>query len=149
MYLGIDLGTSSVKIIIIDNEQNIVTQTSHDLTVQRSQPLWSEQDPEQWWQAIDTSMCHLHQQAPEILAAVHAIGLSGQQHGATLLDKSGKVLRPAILWNDGRSQQQCEQLTQAVPEYAQITGNQIMPGFTAPKLLWVAEHEADIFSQIQ
>ena len=148
MYLGIDLGTSSVKAIIINEEQNIVAQATCELTVQRPQALWSEQDPLQWWQAVNHAVLEIKKNSPEILASIKAIGLSGQQHGATLLDKTGNVLRPAILWNDGRAEAQCEQLAQVVPNYAEITGNQIMPGFTAPKLLWVAQHEPEIFAQV-
>ena len=111
------------------------------LTVSRPQPLWSEQSPSQWWDALETVMGQLCTAQPEALAAVRAIGLSGQMHGAVLLDEHDAVLRPAILWNDGRSALQCEQLTVAVPRLAEITGNLAMPGFTAPKLLWVRETE--------
>lgn len=148
MYLGIDLGTSSIKVIITDNEHQLVAQASHNLGISRPQPLWSEQDPYEWWSALNSTMLQLKQQHPKLMQQVLAIGLSGQQHGAVLLDNAGSVLRPAILWNDGRSIQQCEQLMQAVPNYEKIVGNVIMPGFTAPKLLWVAEHEADVFAKI-
>ncbi len=148
MYLGIDLGTSSVKIVLMDEEQQLVHQTSQPLQISNPQPLWSEQAPEDWWQGTCTAMAELRRSHAAELAQVRAIGLSGQMHGATLLDAQDRVLRPAMLWNDGRSFDQCQQLETAVPEYATITGNRIMPGFTAPKLLWVAQHEPRIFQQV-
>ena len=148
MYLGIDLGTSSIKAIITNDEHQLMAQVSHDLGISRPQPLWSEQDPYEWWSALNATMLQLKQQHPKLMQQVRAIGLSGQQHGAVLLDNTGSVLRPAILWNDGRSMQQCAQLMEAVPNYEKIVGNAIMPGFTAPKLVWVAEHEPDIFAKI-
>ena len=93
-------------------------------------------------------MQQLKKSHPVALARVRAIGLSGQMHGAVLLDADHQVLRPAMLWNDGRSGAQCEQLTQALPELADISGNLAMPGFTAPKLMWVAQHEPEIFSRV-
>lgn len=148
MYLGIDLGTSSIKVVISNSEQQLVAQASHDLSISRPQPLWSEQNPQEWWQALNATMLTLKKNHPELMQQVVAIGLSGQQHGAVLLNAKGDVLRPAILWNDGRSMKQCEQLMQAVPDYEKIIGNVVMPGFTAPKLAWVAEHEPDIFAQV-
>jgi xylulokinase len=148
MYLGIDLGTSSIKLILTGDGQDILAQACSELVVQRPQALWSEQAPESWWQGLLHCLRQLQDSAGDLLPQVRAIGLSGQQHGAVLLNANGEVLRPAILWNDGRSMQQCQQLMQAVPRYAQITGNLVMPGFTAPKLLWVAEHEPEIFVQI-
>ncbi|PJG58477.1 xylulokinase, partial [Aeromonas cavernicola] len=146
MYLGIDLGTSGVKVIAINEEGQVVASQSVPLAISRPQPLWSEQDPEQWWQATDQAVCAVGTQVS--LAQVTAIGLSGQMHGATLLDQQGKVLRPAILWNDGRSAAQCRALEQQVPASRQLTGNLMMPGFTAPKLRWVAEHEPVAFARV-
>jgi xylulokinase len=148
MYLGIDLGTSSVKVVLVDHAQQIVAQATAPLTVQRPRDGWSEQNPEAWWQATDTAMTTLGEQAAGQLQEVAAIGLSGQMHGATLIDDRDRVLRPAILWNDGRSDAQCKELTRRVPDLAKITGNLAMPGFTAPKLLWVAQHESELFSRI-
>lgn len=116
------------------------------MTVSRPHPLWSEQDPESWWLATDRAVQALAHQHD--LSSVKAIGLTGQMHGATLLGAQHQVLRPAILWNDGRSGDQCHTLEQRVPESRQITGNLMMPGFTAPKLLWVKEHEPDVFAQV-
>ena len=147
MYLGIDLGTSELKALLLAPDHRIVGVARAPLTVQRPQPLWSEQSPAQWWDALEAVMQSLRSAHPAELAAVRAIGLSGQMHGATLLDADGAVLRPAILWNDGRSAAQCEALARAVPGLGEISGNLAMPGFTAPKLLWVREHEPEIFAR--
>lgn len=148
MYLGIDLGTSGVKAVLMNDEHEVLAQAQAALTVSQPFPLWSEQDPAAWWQATEQAIGQLKIKSLALLKQVKAIGLSGQQHGATLLNRQGQILRPAILWNDGRSHQECHILEQRVPRYAEITGNRIMPGFTAPKLLWVKQHEPDIFAQI-
>lgn len=146
MYIGIDLGTSGVKAILLNEQGDVVASQTQKLTVSRPHPLWSEQDPEQWWLATDRAVKALAQQ--HSLREVKALGIAGQMHGATLLDEQQKVLRPAILWNDGRCAQECEILENQVPESRGITGNLMMPGFTAPKLLWVQRHEPDIFRQV-
>jgi xylulokinase len=145
MYLGIDLGTSEVKMLLLDDGQQVVARASEPLTLSRPQPLWSEQHPHDWWAAVERGIASLQQNHQPGLSAVKAIGLSGQMHGAVLLDQQDQVLRPAILWNDVRAGVQCETLEKLVPQSRQITGNLAMPGFTAPKLLWVAQHEPDIF----
>lgn len=147
MYLGIDLGTSGVKAVLLDEAQQLVAVADAPLKVSRPHPLWSEQDPQDWWQALDQAMQALRRAAPASLAQVCALGLSGQMHGAVLLDAHGRVLRPAILWNDGRAFAQCAQLEAAAPQSRAITGNLAMPGFTAPKLLWLREHEPAVFAQ--
>ncbi len=146
MYIGIDLGTSGVKAVLLDENGKLVASQTQSLSVSRPHSLWSEQDPECWWLATDQAMRALA--AEQDLSQVRAMGLSGQMHGATLLDNEFTVLRPAILWNDGRSAAQCLQLEQQVPESRAITGNLMMPGFTAPKLLWVKQHEPEIFARI-
>mgnify|MGYP000299429691 CR=1 FL=1 len=146
MYIGIDLGTSGVKAILLNEQGEVVASHTEKLTVSRPHPLWSEQDPEQWWLATDTAMKALG--AQHSLRDVKALGIAGQMHGATLLDKSLQVLRPAILWNDGRCGEECQLLEEKVSASRQITGNLMMPGFTAPKLLWVQRHEAAVFSQV-
>ena len=145
MYLGVDIGTSSVKAVLIDEAGAIVAQGSDALKVSRPAPGYSEQDPQDWWQSTTKAVTALPK---SLRAAVRAIGLSGQMHGATLLDSAARVLRPAILWNDGRSAAQCVALEMQVPELPRITGNRAMPGFTAPKLLWVREHEPEIFARV-
>lgn len=146
MYIGIDLGTSGVKVILMAQNGHVVASCSSPLSVSRPADLWSEQNPEDWWQATDLAMLQLA--AENDLQGVKAIGLSGQMHGATLLGQQGEVLRPAILWNDGRSHEECVLLQRRCPEVQAITGNLVMPGFTAPKLLWVKQHEPDVFAKI-
>lgn len=146
MYIGIDLGTSGVKVVIMDAHGHIIDEATIPLTVSRPKPLWSEQDPQDWWSATCEAMGQLAQR--QDLTQVKSIGLSGQMHGATLLDKNAKVLRPAILWNDGRSFEQCQALEKAVTDSRAITGNLMMPGFTAPKLKWIQTHEPDCFAKI-
>lgn len=145
MYLGIDIGTSSVKAVVINDTGDVIDQAAAALTVSRPQPLWSEQDPAGWWAATQKAVLEL---SPDRRAGVRGIGLSGQMHGATLLDASGKVLRPAILWNDGRSFAQCQELEAREPRLHAIAGNLAMPGFTAPKLLWVKDNEPEIFAKV-
>ncbi|MGO4387855.1 xylulokinase [Microvirga sp. 2YAF29] len=145
MYLGIDLGTSSVKVILIDEDGSLIDEASAVLALSRPHPLWSEQDPQAWWEAIQVAVGRLKTRRP--LDAVAGIGLSGQMHGAVLLDDRNQVLRPAILWNDGRAGAECRELEQREPKSRSITGNLAMPGFTAPKLLWVARHEPEIFKR--
>lgn len=146
MYIGIDLGTSGVKAILLNEQGEVVASHTEKLTVSRPHPLWSEQDPEQWWLATDTAMKATG--AQHSLRDVKALGIAGQMHGATLLDKSLQVLRPAILWNDGRCAEECQLLEEKVSASRQITGNLMMPGFTAPKLLWVQRHEAAVFNRV-
>lgn len=145
MYLGIDIGTSSVKTVLVDENQEIVDHASASLTVERSQPLWSEQAPSSWWDATEQAVKALDSHKR---SGVKAIGLSGQMHGATCLDKADRVLRPAILWNDGRSEAECAQMMLDMPTLSKVTGNLAMPGFTAPKLQWMRKHEAETFSKI-
>ena len=148
MFIGLDIGTSSVKAVLLSPEDVILGQAEVPLTVSRPQAGWSEQDPEHWWAGTLGSMDALATAHPAEIAAVTGIGLSGQMHGATLLGRDGAVLRPGILWNDGRSAPQCAELEAACPDLRTITGNIAFPGFTAPKLLWVREHEPEVFAKI-
>lgn len=148
MFLGLDLGTSELKALLLTDQHQVIATARSPLTVQRPQPLWSEQDPAAWWASLEQVMDQLHTSHAQALAQLQGIGLSGQMHGATLIDRHERVLRPAILWNDGRSGAQCEQLTRDVPPLSAITGNLAMPGFTAPKLQWVREHEPKVFAQV-
>lgn len=144
MYLGIDIGTSGVKAIVLDDNGVVVAQASAPLSVSRPQPLWSEQDPQDWWQATGLAVSHLPASARQ---RVTAIGLAGQMHGATLLDAEDKPLRPAILWNDGRSNDACAWLEKEATDLHTIAGNLAMPGFTAPKLLWLRDNEPEVFAK--
>ncbi|MDY0747047.1 xylulokinase [Paucibacter sp. R3-3] len=149
MTVGIDIGTSSVKVALVEDKDDAVLATaSRPLTVSRPQPGFSEQDPQDWWTAVCECMDELRDRHGEQLSQAEALGLSGQMHGATLLDEEGQVLRPCILWNDGRSAAQCEQLSAAWPGLHAVTGNLAMPGFTAPKLMWVREHEPALFARV-
>lgn len=145
MFLGIDIGTSGVKAIVLDGQGSVAAQASAPLTVSRPQPLWSEQDPADWWLATEKAVLGL---PAALRAQVQAMGLAGQMHGATVLDAQDQPLRPAILWNDGRSFAECAELEAAVPPLRQIAGNIAMPGFTAPKLAWLRKHEPDLFARI-
>lgn len=145
MYLGIDLGTSSVKVLLVDEVQAIIDETHASLTVQRLYPGWSEQRPADWLSATSAAMDQLA--ARNDFSRVRGIGLSGHMHGATLLDASDNVLRNCILWNDTRSAQQAARLD-AIPRFREIGGNIVFPGFTAPKLVWIKENEPEIFEKI-
>ena len=112
MFLGIDLGTSSIKVVLLDNEEKLIDSASVPLTIQHPQPGFSEQNPQEWWQALQHAMQQLKQRQSILLQQVKAIGFSGQMHGATLLDEHGDILRPCILWNDGRSIEECRWLEQ-------------------------------------
>ena len=144
--LGIDLGTSALKAALLDDDEPIAV-AIRPLTVQRPQADWSEQDPEDWWSAFVACLDELRSREPAALSETRAIGLAGQMHGATLLGARGDVLRPCILWNDGRSQAQCAELESRWPALRAVTGNPAMAGFTAPKLLWVRQHEPTIFAR--
>ncbi|WP_127901441.1 xylulokinase [Solirhodobacter olei] len=145
MYLGLDLGTSGLKAILIDDAQKMVAEASAPLTVSRPADGWSEQSPADWIAAAEQVFDALA--AQHSLSAVRGLGLSGQMHGATLIDASGEVLRPCILWNDTRAFAEAAELD-ADPVFREVTGNIVFPGFTAPKLVWVRKHEPKIFDRI-
>ncbi len=146
MYMGIDLGTSGVKVILLDDNDQIIASKTKPLTVSRPHELWSEQNPDDWWEATCNAVMQLS--VDHDMSKVLAIGLSGQMHGATLLGSKGNVLRPAILWNDGRCFEECIELEQMVENSRAVTGNLMMPGFTAPKLKWVQKFEPEVFNNI-
>ena len=148
MFLGLDLGTSSLKALLVDGEQRAVGAASAPLTVQRPAPGHSEQDPAAWWRALEAVMTALREAHPREFAAVQSVGLAGQMHGAVLLDAEDRVLRPCILWDDTRAAAECRELDQAFPTLHEVAGNLAMPGFTAPKLLWVRRHEPDLFRRV-
>jgi len=144
MFLGIDIGTSGVKAVVLSDAGAVLGQATAPLSVSRPHELWSEQNPEDWWAATEAAVLAL---PPDLRAKTQGVGLAGQMHGATLLGDDDKPLRPGILWNDGRCFAECRELEQRVPQSRDITGNIAMPGFTAPKLLWVRNHEPEIFSK--
>ena len=145
MYLGLDLGTSGLKGLLIDEAQTVVAEAVAPLSVSRPHSGWSEQAPAGWIAAAEAVLDELA--AGPGLGAVRGIGLSGQMHGATLLDASHAVLRPCILWNDTRSAEEAAELD-ADPRFREISGNIVFPGFTAPKLVWVARHEPELFARL-
>jgi xylulokinase len=146
MYIGLDIGTSSVKAVLFDGAQRLLAQASHPLNVSRPRPGWSEQDPEGWWQGVLATVDRIA--AEHSLKDLRGIGLSGQMHGAVCLDCDDAVLRPAILWNDGRSFAECAEIEAAFPDSRRISGNIAMPGFTAPKLQWLRNHEPSVFERV-
>jgi xylulokinase len=145
MFLGIDIGTSGVKAIVLDEHGALAGQGSAPLCVSRPHPLWSEQNPNDWWTATCAAVLAID---PALRRSVRGIGIAGQMHGATVLDSADQVLRPAILWNDGRADAECAELEAAVPALHAITGNLAMPGFTAPKLLWLRKYEPELFARV-
>jgi len=147
MYLGLDIGTSGVKALLMDDAQRIVGSANGALDVSRPHMGWSEQAPADWIRATRQAVSALKAEHPQELAAVKGIGLSGQMHGATLLDARDEVLRPCILWNDTRSFAEAEKLD-ADPRFRKITGNIVFPGFTAPKLAWVKNNEPELFAKV-
>ena len=147
MYIGLDLGTSGIKALLIDDKQQIIGSTHAGIKVLRPHPGWSEQNPDEWIAACEIAIEQLRINHPKEFAATESISFSGQMHGATLLDESGKVLRPCILWNDTRSHAQAARLD-SDPLFRQLSGNIVFPGFTAPKLCWVEEHEKSLFSRV-
>jgi xylulokinase len=146
-YLGIDLGTSGLRAILVTAKGDTLAAAERPYTVSHPQHGWSEQNPAHWIAALDAIMADFATQYPKEMASVAAIGASGQMHGATLLNEAGTVLRPCILWNDTRSQTQAQQLD-AMAKIRAISGNIVFPGFTAPKLVWVAQNEPQVFAQV-
>ncbi len=147
-YLGIDVGTSGVKAVLIDEKGAMLGEATATLDSTRPAPGWSEQDPAEWWRATLEAIDELAKSNPGELARTRGLGLSGQMHGATLLDADANVLRPCILWNDVRSFKECTEIEEACSNSRDIAGNIAMPGFTAPKILWVKNNEPDVYKKI-
>jgi len=148
-FLGVDTSTTSSKALLIDERSEVIAVASSPHTLQTPRPLWSEQDPREWWEAVSVSIRSVLEKAGVGGEGIAAIGLTGQMHGLVLLDETGNVLRPAILWNDQRTQSQCDEIHQLIgkEKFIQITGNVALTGFTAPKILWVNEKEPDVFAK--
>lgn len=147
MYLGLDLGTSGLRALLTDVEGQVIGATEAAYPVAHPHPGWSEQDPQDWVEAAEACVASLRRAHPGQMAALRGIGLSGQMHGAVLVDDSGAVLRPAILWNDTRPHAEAAALDDQ-PEVRQLSGNIVFPGFTAPKLLWLERHEPEVFANV-
>ena len=148
--IGIDIGTSATKSLLCDFRGRIVASASHAYPVSTPKPGWSEQSPELWWTAAVKTVRALLRTAKVKGADVAGVGLSGQMHGAVLLDKSDKVLRPAILWNDTRSTAECDEMTRLIgaERLIDLVSNPALVSFTATRLLWVRNHEPKIYERI-
>lgn len=147
-FLGIDIGTSAVKAVLVDADQALLAASAAPLRSSAPRPGWSEQDPDDWWRAAQDAVAAIRAKRPDALREVRALGLSGQMHGAVLVDAARRVIRPAILWNDARATRECARLQASAPQLALIAGVRAMPGFTAPKLLWLRRHEPRHFERI-
>jgi xylulokinase len=147
-FLGLDIGTSAVKAIVVDETQRILASAEAELETQRPRPLWSEQNPDDWWRAVERVIARLGDELETSFGDIASIGLSGQMHGAVLLDEANRVIRPAVLWNDGRAAREADELARAMPQIGTIAGVPPMPGLTAPKLLWIRRHEPENFRRI-
>ncbi len=148
LLLGIDLSTTGAKALLIDEQGQIVASASTPLTLSTPRPLWAEQQPRDWWEATATSIRAALATAEVTGAEVRAVGLTGQMHGLALLDGQGEPLRPAILWNDQRTAAECDEIRARMGKshLIAVTGNDALPGFTAPKVLWVRRHEPEIYT---
>ncbi|HNH25886.1 MAG TPA: xylulokinase, partial [Anaerolineales bacterium] len=148
-FLGIDTSTTSSKALLIDSNGVVIAVAAASHTLQTPKPLWSEQNPREWWDAVAASIKSVLEKAGVSGERVVAVGLTGQMHGLVLLDENGSVLRPAILWNDQRTQSQCDEIHQVIgkEKFIQITGNVALTGFTAPKILWVKENEPSVYAR--
>jgi xylulokinase len=149
--LGIDVSTTGAKALLMDERGNVVVSATTEYPLSTPRPLWSEQNPADWWQGACASIGSALAKANLSGDAVSAVGLTGQMHGLVLLDEAGQVLRPAILWNDQRTGAQCAEITERVGGLSNLialTGNQVLPGFTAPKIVWVCENEPETYSRV-
>ena len=148
MYIGIDLGTSSVKMILVDNYQNIIASANSSLSVQSPKDGYNEQNPQEWVSSTMECFDSLKLQKPNEFSETISIGISGHMHGATLIDKNGEVIRPCILWNDTRSHEECNEFENQKFDVRSLSGNITMPGFTAPKINWINKFERKNFNKI-
>ena len=146
--IGVDLGTSAVKVSAMDKAGQVVAQQSYDYPLSQPQPGYSEQNPQDWLYATTIALDRLILKDGLAKEDLAGISFSGQMHGLVLLDENNQVLRPAILWNDTRTTKQCEEITaQMGDRFVELTGNRPLEGFTLPKLLWVKENEPEIWAQ--
>ncbi len=147
--IGIDVGTSSMKTLLVDEAGTVVGRVSELYPFDTPKPLWSEQDPAHWWKATRLSIKRVMELSKVSAEEIAGVGLTGQMHGLVLLDREDRVLRPCILWNDQRTAKQCADITNKVgaERILELTGNPVLPGFTAPKIAWVQENEPEIFTR--
>ncbi|MFZ0627661.1 MAG: FGGY family carbohydrate kinase, partial [Acidimicrobiia bacterium] len=151
LVMGIDVSTTATKALLVDTEARVVGVASSSYGYETPRPLWSEQDPHLWWSATIDAISRVLSEADVTGSEIEAIGLTGQMHGAVLLDEDDEVVRPAILWNDQRTQAECDRIREQVgrDRLIQITGNDALTGFTAPKLLWVRDNEPEAWSRVR
>ncbi|MDO5521111.1 MAG: xylulokinase [bacterium] len=149
LYIGIDLGTSSVKMLLMDEKGDIKNVVSREYPLHFPKPGWSEQAPEDWYTNVMDGMKELIQDCDK--SQVDGISFSGQMHGMVILDENDKVIRPAILWNDGRTTEECDYLNHVIGQkrISEYTANMALTGFTAPKVMWVKKHEPENFAKIK
>jgi len=148
MFIGIDLGTSSVKAILINHNQSIIATSNYKLKINSQRDGYYEQDPKDWIKATMKCLDNIQKLKPKEFSEIISIGISGQMHGATLIDKSGNVIRPCILWNDTRAHLNCKEFEQQKFDVRKISGNIAMPGFTGPKINWLRKNENKNFKKI-
>ncbi|HXB57455.1 MAG TPA: xylulokinase [Vicinamibacteria bacterium] len=152
LFLGVDVSTTGVKALLVDGAGKVAASATTPLTLETPRPLWSEQDPQAWWAGATASIRAALAAAPAAGKDVAAVGLTGQMHGLVLLDEAERVLRPAILWNDQRTQAECEEIRSRMGGRAalvEVTGNDALTGFTAPKILWVRKHEPAVYARVR
>lgn len=149
MFIGIDIGTSSIKSVLVDGDDRIIASESAPQSVSRPRDGWSEQNADDWWDGVTATIDALARKHPVLVSAVEGIGLSGQQHGATVIDDAGRPVRPCILWNDGRATVECEEIERDIPDSRAITGNMAMAAYTAPKIMWLAKHEPETIRRLR
>jgi xylulokinase len=147
--IGLDVSTTATKALLIDADGNVIAVASSEYAFETPRPLWAEQDPALWWDGAVQSIWRVLADSGTNPADIAAVGLTGQMHGLVLLDAGGQLLRPAILWNDQRTGAQCDEIRLRLGRgpFIQITGNDALAGFTAPKILWVREHEPEVFAR--
>jgi len=148
--LGLDISTTGAKALIIDETGKVIASHTTPQPISTPKPLWSEQNPSDWWSGIAESIRAALAQSGIKGDAIAAVGLTGQMHGLVLLDIAGNVLRPSILWNDQRTQEQCDAMTEKIgfKRLIELTGNRALTGFTAPKILWVRQHEPEVYAKV-
>jgi len=149
VLLGIDISTTGAKALLVAADGHVLGSATTPLTLSTPKPLWSEQDPHEWWDGVVASIRRVLAESGVAPAEIAAIGLTGQMHGLTLLDAHGQVLRPAILWNDQRTGPQCDEIRRRLGKkrLIEITGNDALTGFTAPKILWVQQNEPEVYAK--
>lgn len=149
-FIGIDIGTTGAKALLMDVNGVVVTTATSEYPMSTPHPLWAEQNPDDWWNATCTTIQNVLRESKVNANNVKGVGLTGQMHGLVTLDKNGKVLYPCIMWNDQRTGNECKEITERIgfQNLLSITGNQVLPGFTVPKILWLRKNKSDVFSRI-